>query len=64
MRVLNTTETQSVAGGCNGCLDPSFDYFARTVYGVPGVVLGSEPGGYWEQQWQIWGPNRIGGYPR
>ena len=60
MRVLNTAEIQTVAGDIP---DPSADFWARTLYGVPGVVLGDQPGGYWAQQWEIWGPNRIGGYP-
>lgn len=68
MRVLNTTEIKSVSGGCDGCLNPSFDYMARNgmiVTGVylPGVVLGDGAGGYWAQQWEIWGPDRPGGYP-
>ena len=63
MRVLNSTEIQSVSGGINSNYDPYADFRARMLYGVPGVVFGSEPGGYWDQQWQIWGPDRIGGYP-
>lgn len=63
MRVLNTAEIQSVAGGIADNYDPYADFRAGTLYGVPGVVLGDQPGGYWAQQWEIWGPNRIGGYP-
>ena len=55
MRVLNTAEIETVAGGN--------DFFDRMIYGVPGVVLGDGPGGYWAQQWELWEPNRIGGYP-
>lgn len=56
MRVLSTTEIESVAGGN--------DFLDRMIYGVPGVVLHDQIGGYWEQQWALWGPNRIGGYPQ
>lgn len=55
MRVLNTAEIESVAGGN--------DFLDRMIYGVPGVVLHDQIGGYWAQQWELWGPNRIGGYP-
>ena len=64
MRALSTEETQSVAGGLSSNYDPYADFRARTLYGVPGVVLGCEPGGYWEQQWALWGNDRPGGYPR
>lgn len=64
MRVLNTTEIQSVAGGIADNYDPYADFRARTLYGVPGIVLGDTIGGYWAQQWELWGPNRIGGYPQ
>ncbi len=64
MRALNPTEIQSVSGGIASNYDPYADFRARTQFGVPGAVLGSQPGDYWEQQWQIWGPDRPGDYPR
>lgn len=56
MRDLNTAEIQSVAGGN--------DFMDRMLYGMPGVVVHDIIGGYWAQQWAIWGPDRVGGYPQ
>lgn len=56
MRDLNMAEIKSVAGGN--------DFMDRMLYGMPGVVVHDRIGGYWAQQWELWGPNRIGGYPQ
>ncbi|MGH8080635.1 MAG: hypothetical protein ACREP7_08675 [Lysobacter sp.] len=54
MQVLNDSDTQAVAGAGIA------DVFPRSYY-TPSQRLLQDP--YWAMQWEVWGPNRIGGYP-
>jgi hypothetical protein len=54
MKVLNDSEVQAVSGA------GITDVFPRSYY-TPSDRLLQDP--YWAQQWELWGRDRIGGYP-